>query len=104
VNRRAVGNWVWGEGDCLLEELAEVWARDLPHFDCPALFSHAKFSPTIAPPVGDYFDWYVLPLFIAGLVAIATRFRSRAMQVLLCVTLLYPAGDVLNQGESLNPL
>jgi 4-amino-4-deoxy-L-arabinose transferase-like glycosyltransferase len=102
IARRAEGNWLWEPGDAPSTRVAKVLHRYADHFGPDFLWINGDHNQMYSPAGFGAFDWYTLPLMLAGLVALVGRLRrSRAARILLCLLLVFPAGDCLNSGAVL---
>lgn len=82
------------------ESLKNSFARYIEHYNPKFLFGASDY---LSPPNTGLFQWYMLPLFAAGLATLAVRFRkSMAVRFLLAMILAYPVGDCLAWGWRLS--
>ncbi len=107
AGRRArIQGWVWSESDTTVERIEKVLGRYPAHFGADFLFLRGDGDPGHAPPSGTgLFQWYDLPLMIAGLAICLRRAKSsRAARLLLLWVVLYPAADLLNEHPTMHYL
>jgi len=106
MNKRAIGNWVWEPRDPLASKIAAAASRYASHFDISSLFPPLGTSGSFEPLSRGCIDWYILPLLVAGIGALAHKARrSPPHRVILAALLLYPAGDTLHAADpALHPL
>lgn len=97
INTRARGSWVWEPADAPSTRLAKAANRYLPHFSPSFLFRRGALDVVQKPPNGfGQIHWFMLPLLLAGVLAIVPRLKnSPAARFLAVAVLLYPAGDLL---------
>lgn len=82
-----------------------VFHRYACHFDPHFLFLRGGTDRHLSPPGGGMFDWYILPLWVAGCaVACARASASPASRVLLVAVAVYPIGDCVAQYDGAHPL
>ena len=107
INKRGdtVG-WVWSESDSPSEKIGKVLYRYAEHFGLDFLVISGDKFPALSLPKGTGpFYWYDIPLLLAGLLMLISRFRSsRAARLLLVWVVLYPVGDLLNPHVSVHSL
>lgn len=102
IRKRSVGTWIWDFHPSTAKELpfgekvGAVVGRYFEHFGPDFLFLRGDHSSIESPPGVGMFYWYMLPLFLLGLVWCVTSFRtSGAARVILAWVVLYPIGDSL---------
>lgn len=79
--------------------IKEVPCRYIKHFGLDFLFLRGDSYAIQKPAVGGQFHWYELPLMLAGLPVLFSRFKkSVSARVLLAYILAYPVGDSLGWG------
>jgi 4-amino-4-deoxy-L-arabinose transferase-like glycosyltransferase len=77
----------------LYESLRNTLIRYVQHFSPNFLFADIDY---ISPPGEGLFNWYMVPLFAAGLTALAARFKkSVSARITVAFILAYPVGDIL---------
>ncbi len=102
IRKRSVGTWIWDIHPSTAKELPfgekvrAVVSRYFEHFGPDFLFLRGDHSSIESPPGMGLFHWYMLPLFLLGLVWCVKSFRtSAAARVILAWVVLYPVGDSL---------
>jgi len=91
------GNWVGSA--TFSTAIKEAAYRYIKHFGLDFLFIRGDNYIMQHPPVGGQFHWYELPLMLAGLPVLFSRFKkSASARVLLAYILAYPVGDSLSWG------
>ena len=99
IGKRGAFQALWPEDAPLSAKAAAVAERYIAHFDPVYLFSYADRNQVHTAAGYGLFNWYVLPLMVAGLAAILCNLRkSRAARTLLCWVVLYPVADCFHQG------
>jgi hypothetical protein len=100
IRKRAVGSWGWEFASqnsgppTFFDKVAAVTSRYAQHFGPDFLFVRGDHSSIESPPGMGMFHWYMLPLFLLGLVWCVRNFTSSpAAKVILAWVLLYPIGD-----------
>jgi 4-amino-4-deoxy-L-arabinose transferase-like glycosyltransferase len=77
----------------LCESIKFTLVRYIQHFNLNFLFAPVDY---LSPSGKGLFQWYMLPLLMAGLITLTARFKtSVSVRVLLAFVLAYPAGDCL---------
>ena len=106
INVRGRQTWVWSGSDSPVERVGKALARYPGHFGPRFLFVEGSTDPAQSPPRGfGATHWYVLPLLLAGVVALsAAARRNPAARVALAALLAYPAGDLLSANVGPNAL
>ena len=93
------------EGQPILTGLRDVGLRYIQHFGPDFLFIHGDTFEIQRLPGSGEFQWYMLPLMIAGLCFAFWKFRgSYAARVLLVFILVYPVGDCLYTAHGMHAL
>jgi hypothetical protein len=96
MNARAVQTRLWEPGSPPGQIATHLLGRYIVHFDPVFLFVRGDVDPGNSPADSGMFEWALLPLMLAGLVAIARSFRaSTSARLLLALILAWPAGDVV---------
>jgi 4-amino-4-deoxy-L-arabinose transferase-like glycosyltransferase len=86
----------------LYESLKNSLIRYIQHFGPNFLFAPID---NLSPPDSGLLQWYMVPLLLAGLIALTARFKtSVSVRILLAFVLAYPAGDCLVWEPRLNSL
>jgi 4-amino-4-deoxy-L-arabinose transferase-like glycosyltransferase len=110
IGRRGATLWVWSPDDSPGVRAGKVLARYAAHFDPRFLFLHGDLyevnfaaGPEWLP--SGQLPWYVLPLLLAGIIALAGQARrSPAARIALLFLVLYPLGDCLHlHGDPTHP-
>jgi hypothetical protein len=84
----------------LYESLRNTLVRYGQHFSPNFLFAEIDY---ISPAGEGLLSWYMIPLFAAGLIASAARFKtSVAVRITVAFILAYPVGDILAWGPPLS--
>lgn len=97
IGKRGQFTWVWLPEDSLATKIGKAAGRYPMHFGPGTLFATGDQYPIVRTAVGGLFEWYALPLMLAGAVVLVARLRgSAAARLLVLWLLLYPAGDVLS--------
>ena len=107
VGRRGrIQGWVWSDSDTPVDRIKKVLGRYPGHFGADFLFIRGDGDPAYSPPPGTgLFQWYDLPLMIAGLAICLRRMKSsRATRLLLLWVFLYPVADLLNEHPTMHYL
>jgi 4-amino-4-deoxy-L-arabinose transferase-like glycosyltransferase len=102
IRKRTVGTWIWDFHPSTANELSfgdkvgAVVGRYFQHFGPDFLFLRGDHSSIESPPGMGMFYWYMLPLFLLGIVWCVKNFRaSAAAKVIAAWVALYPVGDSL---------
>jgi 4-amino-4-deoxy-L-arabinose transferase-like glycosyltransferase len=91
--------------DSLPLALKNMALRYVQHFGLDFLFIRGDHYQIQSPPGAGQFHWYMLPLMIAGLIAVVRQFRSsHAVRILLVYVLTYPIGDCFFKGIGMHSL
>jgi 4-amino-4-deoxy-L-arabinose transferase-like glycosyltransferase len=99
IEKRGAFQALWPEDAPLSAKAAAVAERYVAHFDPAYLFAHADHSEIHTAAGYGLFQWYTLPLMLAGLAVILRNLRrSTAARILFCWLVLYPAGDCFYRG------
>ncbi|HET9325988.1 MAG TPA: hypothetical protein VFQ05_04380 [Candidatus Eisenbacteria bacterium] len=95
---------LWPAGAPLTTIVAMVLKRWAEHFHPDFLFVRGDLFESMRLWQGA-FGWHMLPLMLAGIALVATRFRqSPAARVMLALLVAYPAGDVISRYASVHTL
>jgi hypothetical protein len=97
IARRADSIWLWRDFESVPVRIGRVMERYAEHFGPDFLFvAGDHFEMQNAHGFGVY-QWYTLPLMLAGLaVAVRTCRKNVAARLVLVWLLAYPLGDCLN--------
>lgn len=105
IARRAEMTRLWDPGTPLPEVLRLVAARYAAHFGPDFLFVRGDRFEIVSPIGQGEFHWTMLPLLLAGALAVLLRFRrSRSARLLVALALAYPAGDVISRYVGVHAL
>jgi 4-amino-4-deoxy-L-arabinose transferase-like glycosyltransferase len=105
--KRSNNIMIWAPTDSLSTKVEKAAARYLPHFGADFLFVHGDGeegrSVVRRVPETGAFQWYLLPMMLAGLAAALWKVRTgHAARVLLAGVILYPAADLAFQAQGVH--
>jgi len=105
IAQRAVMTRLWEPGTPPATILGLVAQRYVIHFGWKFLFGSGDTYELLQPAVDGAMHRFLLPLFLAGLVAAIARFRrDPAARALLALVLVYPAGDLVARYDGVHEL
>lgn len=103
VATRAAMTRLWEPGTAAPEIARRMLERYAVHFGPRFLFVSGDVDPGNAPADSGAFEWAMLPLMAAGLVAAARGARrSPSSALLLALVLAYPAGDLFARYDGVH--
>lgn len=88
---------VWSPTDSPVQVAGKIATRYVGHFWIDFLFVNGDPTPMQWMPHTGVFQWYMLPLWLIAMVALAScSMRNAAARVAIVAFLAYPAGDLLH--------
>jgi hypothetical protein len=98
ISKRGRELYVYKETDSSSTKIEKVLQRYPAHFGLDFLFLKGDTVEHYCPPGYGEFRWYMLPLMLLGLVALALKLRSsRGERIVLLWVVLYPVGDLISR-------
>ncbi len=105
IAQRAVMTRLWEPGTSPAVIAGRILHRYALHFGWKFLFGSGDTYELLQPAVDGAMHRFMLPLFLAGLVAAVARFRrDAAARALLALVLVYPAGDLVARYDGVHEL
>ncbi len=106
ISKRGKGDAVWNSSDSLGSSISQVFSRYRANYGVKFLFVGEKGRVRVRARIPDtgQFHWYMLPLFVVGLLAIGKNLRSSyAARILLVWVVLYPISDIFFTNRGPHP-
>ena len=105
IAQRATMTRLWEPGTPVFEIARRVAGRWILHFDPRFFFTRGDSYELLRPPIDGAMHWFMLPLFLIGLVALVWRVRREpAVRALAALVIAYPAGDLLAKYDGVHSL